>query len=102
VPDLTPARLPKNNSEEETVPPTPPDSAELEAMALALAEARRAAAEGEIPVGALVLGPAGEILATGRNTREASADPTGHAEIVAIRHAAQQCGEVIIIGTLRS
>lgn len=57
-------------------------------MRIALAEARKAAGEGEIPVGAVLLGPAGEVLGTGRNAREATADPTAHAEILAIREAA--------------
>ncbi|WP_433339230.1 tRNA adenosine(34) deaminase TadA [Spirillospora sp. CA-294931] len=61
-------------------------------MRLALDEARRAAAEGEIPVGAVVLGPTGEVLGTGRNDRERSTDPTGHAEIVAMRAAASRLG----------
>lgn len=78
--------------------PTPPDSAELALMGLALDEARRAAAEGEIPVGALVLGPRGEVLATGRNTREATADPTGHAEVLAIRRAAEAIGDRVLGG----
>lgn len=78
--------------------PTPPDSAELALMGLALDEARRAAAEGEIPVGALVLGPRGEVLATGRNAREATADPTGHAEVLAIRRAAEAIGDRVLGG----
>ncbi|WP_084767148.1 nucleoside deaminase [Leucobacter komagatae] len=58
-------------------------------MAIAMAEAQRAFEEGEIPVGAVVLGPDGGVISTGRNARETSADPTGHAEIVAIREAAR-------------
>lgn len=67
-------------------------------MDLALAEAQRAAAEGEIPVGAVVLGPDGEILATGRNARVRGVDPTAHAEVVAIREAAMQLGNRFLSG----
>ena len=57
------------------------------AMGEALALAREAAGEGEIPVGALVLGPEGEVLGRGRNRRESGRDATAHAEIEAIRQA---------------
>jgi tRNA(adenine34) deaminase len=77
------------------------------AMRLALAEAARAAAAGdsqrvdggvaaagswprsEVPVGAVVLGPGGDVLARAHNQRESQADPTAHAEILAIRAAAR-------------
>lgn len=62
------------------------------AMSRALILASEAAAAGEIPVGAVVLSTDGEILGVGRNDREQSADPTGHAEIVAMRAAAQAIG----------
>lgn len=67
-------------------------------MDLALAEAQRAAAQGEIPVGAVVLGPDGEILATGRNARVRGVDPTAHAEVIAIREAATQLGDRFLSG----
>jgi tRNA(adenine34) deaminase len=57
--------------------------------------AHDAAAPGQpadVPVGALVLGPDGEVIGRGRNRREADRDPTAHAEIVAIREAAGQLG----------
>jgi tRNA(adenine34) deaminase len=57
-------------------------------MGLALAEARRALGTGDVPIGAIVIGPDGDILGTGRNEREAHGDPTAHAEMVAIREAA--------------
>jgi len=63
-----------------------------EVMRLALAEARRAEATGDVPVGALVLGPDGSLLGRGRNQREELADPTAHAEIVALRAAAAERG----------
>lgn len=59
-----------------------------EVMRLALAEARRAGEAGEVPVGAVVVNAAGEIVGTGHNERERTADPTGHAEMVALRRAA--------------
>ncbi|MER6808284.1 tRNA adenosine(34) deaminase TadA [Spirillospora sp. NPDC000708] len=62
-------------------------------MRWALDEARAAAADGEIPVGAVVLDGSGTVIGTGRNDRERSADPTGHAEIVAMRAAARARGE---------
>lgn len=57
-------------------------------MRAALAEAALAAATGDVPVGAVVLSPAGELLGAGHNVREQAGDPTGHAEIVALRAAA--------------
>lgn len=65
-------------------------------MRLALAQAERAATAGEIPVGAVVLGPSGELLGTGHNARETVPDPTGHAEVVAIRAAAAALGDRIL------
>lgn len=74
-------------------------AAELsDAMGLALAEAVLAAAAGEIPVGAVVLSPTGDVVATGRNVREASFDPTGHAEVVALRRAGQALGDWQLTG----
>ncbi|MEB4614698.1 nucleoside deaminase [Leucobacter sp. M11] len=67
-------------------------------MRLALTEAERAATLGEIPVGAVVLGPDGAVLATGRNEREESGDPTAHAEVLAIRRAATALGDRILDG----
>ena len=60
-------------------------------MQQALAEANAAAAEGEVPVGA-VLVVDGQVVARGRNAKELSGDPTAHAELVAIREAAQALG----------
>ena len=61
-------------------------------MALALEEARAALATGDVPIGAVVLSPDGEVIGRGRNVREAEADPTGHAEVVALRQAARTHG----------
>lgn len=63
-----------------------------QAMQRALALAAEAAAAGEIPVGAVVLTSGGEFIGEGRNTREETHDPTGHAEIVALRQAAASVG----------
>ncbi|MFA3877118.1 nucleoside deaminase [Streptomyces sp. MMCC 100] len=58
-------------------------------MRLALAEAGRAAEGGDVPVGAVVLAPDGRtVLSTGHNEREATGDPTAHAEVLAVRRAA--------------
>ncbi|WP_345149989.1 nucleoside deaminase [Arthrobacter ginkgonis] len=57
-------------------------------MGLALAQARLALLTEDVPIGAVIVGPSGEILAAGRNEREAIGDPTAHAEVVAIRAAA--------------
>ena len=57
-------------------------------MGQALEVAAGALAAGDVPVGALVLSPAGEVLGAGHNRREAEGDPTAHAEVVAIRAAA--------------
>lgn len=59
-------------------------------MAEALAAADAAAADGEVPVGCVIVDSAGVELARGRNAREARNDPTAHAEILAIRAAAQR------------
>ena len=63
------------------------------AMRAALAEAEAAAAVGDVPVGAVVTDASGAVIARGRNRREADGDPTGHAELDAIRAAAQAIGE---------
>ncbi|MFD3544419.1 tRNA adenosine(34) deaminase TadA [Streptomyces sp. NPDC058655] len=64
-----------------------------DAMRRALLEAARAVPAGDVPVGAVVLGPDGELLAAGCNEREATGDPTAHAEVVALRRAAARLGE---------
>jgi tRNA(adenine34) deaminase len=58
-------------------------------MRLALEQARAALTTSDVPVGAVVLGADGEVLARGRNRREADGDPTAHAEVVALRAAAR-------------
>lgn len=61
-------------------------------MGEAISLARSATDHGDVPVGAIVLDPDGAIIGTGFNTREKLGDPTGHAEINAIRAAAETCG----------
>ena len=75
--------------DESTGVPTAPWVA---AMTAALDEARAALATGDVPIGAVVLDAAGVVVATGRNVREAERDPTGHAEVVALRAAAARRG----------
>ncbi|MFF9626670.1 tRNA adenosine(34) deaminase TadA [Streptomyces griseosporeus] len=68
-------------------------------MRLALDQAALAARGGDVPVGAVVLAPDGTtVLASGHNEREASGDPTGHAEVLAIRRAAERTGEWRLTG----
>ncbi|WP_295661368.1 tRNA adenosine(34) deaminase TadA [uncultured Nocardioides sp.] len=62
------------------------------AMRLALLEARTALDTHDVPVGAVVVSDTGEVLGRGRNVREAQHDPTGHAEVVALRQAARALG----------
>jgi tRNA(adenine34) deaminase len=61
-------------------------------MNLALAEARLALRTGDVPVGAVVVGPGGDVVGRGRNAREATGDPTAHAEVLALRAAAAARG----------
>ena len=63
-------------------------------MGLALAEARRALVTEDVPIGAVVIGPDGGVLGSGRNQREELGDPTAHAEVVAIRQAATRLKEL--------
>ena len=62
------------------------------AMSEALAAARDAGAAGDVPVGAVVLGRDGAVLAVAGNRRERDADPTAHAEVLALRAAARALG----------
>jgi len=64
-----------------------------ELMRAALAVAQQASASGDVPVGAVIVNSAGEVVATGHNERELNSDPTAHAEIVAIRRAAAKLGD---------
>lgn len=61
-------------------------------MGLALAEARRAPEHGDVPIGAVVLDASGAVVAAAHNERELTADPTAHAEVLALRRAAEATG----------
>lgn len=74
------------------------EDATAKAMELAFAQASAAGARGEIPVGAVVLGPDGHVLAQAGNESEARHDPTAHAEIVALRAAAAALGNTRLEG----
>jgi tRNA(adenine34) deaminase len=69
-----------------------------DAMRLALQEAGLALQHGDVPVGAVILGPDGDVLAQAHNEREATGDPTAHAEILAIRAAAALQGSWRLAG----
>ncbi len=69
------------------------------AIALALEQAQAAAARGEVPVGAVLLGAAGEVLAAEGNRIVERRDPTAHAEILALRTAAAALGNERLTGT---
>lgn len=64
-----------------------------DAMRVAIDSAREAGAHGDVPIGAVVLAPGGEVLAAAGNGRELHQDPTAHAEVVALRRAAERWGE---------
>jgi tRNA(adenine34) deaminase len=65
---------------------------DIAAMRRAIGEADAAGLSGDIPIGAVLLDPAGGVIAAAHNQRELSGDPTAHAEILAIREAAAQLG----------
>ncbi|WP_416362310.1 nucleoside deaminase [Pseudoclavibacter sp. VKM Ac-2867] len=63
-----------------------------ELMGIALGEAELALASADVPIGAVVTDAAGEVIATAHNERELTGDPTGHAEVLALRRAAERLG----------
>ncbi len=71
---------------------------DAEAIALALEEAKSAALRGEVPVGAVLLGPEGALLARDGNRILELKDPTAHAEILVMRAAARALGNERLIG----
>ena len=77
---------------------TPEGSTRAGPMRRALFEAEAAAARGEVPVGAVVTGPDGTVLAAEGNRVEALNDPTAHAEILALRRAAAVLGTPRLVG----
>jgi tRNA(adenine34) deaminase len=89
MPDSLPALAP--------VPASMPTEADLAFMRLALAQAELARADGEVPVGAVVVKD-GEVVAVGYNQPIGRHDPTAHAEIVALRLAAEKLGNYRLPG----
>jgi tRNA(adenine34) deaminase len=67
-------------------------------MARAMAEAEAAGARGEVPVGAVLVAPDGQVLAASGNRTRELADPTAHAEILAIREACRKSGSERLVG----
>lgn len=68
-------------------------STHIELMQRCIEDARLTAATGDVPVAALVIDKNGEVIGHARNEREATGDPTAHAEVLAIRRAAEHRGE---------
>jgi tRNA(adenine34) deaminase len=67
-------------------------------MRLAIAAARHAAANGEVPVGAVILDANGELLSEASNLTITNNDPTAHAEIIALREAGAKIGNYRLVG----
>jgi cytosine deaminase len=70
----------------------------MDAMAIAIEEARAAAARGEVPVGAALLSPGGAVLARAGNAVEAAHDASAHAELIVMREAARSIGSPRLAG----
>ncbi|WP_197585785.1 tRNA adenosine(34) deaminase TadA [Thermosulfidibacter takaii] len=62
-------------------------------MQIALKEAKKALEKEEVPIGAVIVDPEGNIIGRGHNLKETTKDPTAHAEIIAIREASQKIGD---------
>ena len=62
-------------------------------MLMAIDAAKTAATHGDVPIGAIVLDPAGGVIAQAGNERELTGDPTAHAEVLALRRAASKLGQ---------
>lgn len=75
-----------------------PDDSKPTPMDKALAAARAAGARGEVPIGCVIVGPDGAVLAEAGNRTEALKDPTAHAELLAIRAAAATLGSPRLVG----
>jgi tRNA(adenine34) deaminase len=67
-------------------------------MELALVQAHAAVQHGDVPVGAVIVGPDGAVVASAHNDRERTGDPTAHAEVLAIREAARVLGSWRLTG----
>ena len=71
-----------------------------ELMSEALKEAEKALSEGEVPVGAVLIGPEGHIVSRAHNQPISLNDPTAHAEILAMRRASLKCGNYRLPGSV--
>lgn len=85
------------------LPDLPPQRTDEQLIGLALEQARAAGVRGaggsaDVPIGAVVLAPDGQVLASAGNRREADEDPTAHAEILALREAARATGRWNLTG----
>ncbi len=78
---------------------TQPSARDVSFMREAILEARRAGDDGDVPVGAIIVDAAGNIIGRGRNRREVCQDPTAHAEMEAIRDAAKARGAWRLVDT---
>ncbi|HOQ54298.1 MAG TPA: nucleoside deaminase [Micropruina sp.] len=67
-------------------------------MRLALAQAEGALAHRDVPIGAVVVGPEGQVVAAAHNERELTGDPTAHAEVLALRRASEVTGSWRLAG----
>ncbi len=74
-----------------------PAASDLDAVGAAL-DAARLVEAGDVPIGAVVLDASGAVIATAHNEREAHADPTGHAEVLALRRAGAVLGRWQLTG----
>jgi len=74
-----------------------PSASDLDAVALAL-DVARATPPDEVPVGAVVLDPSGRVIGSGFNERVTAADPTAHAEVLALRRAGAALGSWQLVG----
>lgn len=77
----------------------PDDSTDRAFMTLAIEQAERAAALGDVPIGCVVVSGAGQLLSRAHNRRELDQDPVAHAEILALQAAAQALGSWRLIDT---
>lgn len=75
------------------------DQIDITYMELALSEARKAEKKAEVPVGAVLISVSGEVLSKAHNQTIGRSDPTGHAEILAMRRAAQEIGNYRLLNT---
>jgi tRNA(adenine34) deaminase len=85
-----------------TTPPpaaTSPGEADERLMRLAIEQAELAIAHGDVPVGAVIADEHGHVIATGHNERELRQDPSAHAEMIALRSAAEHIGHWRLLGT---